>query len=165
MTDRKDKDPQGYRRDAKCILEAKNEGSLRECVEDGGLGFNPPEEPSDGEGDRIRQCNALITVINEEQAKQANASADTAEDLNRLAVALDATAKRIGDVQLKDGKLKSQRDEYKRMCEDLARAARDAATAGDDSAKREGAVKVMQGIGPREDKLVNDINAHCQSGG
>ena len=51
------------------------------------------------------------------------------------------------------------------MCEDLAKAARDTATAGDDPAKRASGVKGMQDIGPREDKLVNDINAYCQGGG
>jgi len=118
-----------------------------------------------GCNDRISQCNALITVINEEQAKHKDASGESVDELKKLADGLDATGKKIGDVQLKDEKLKSHRDEYKKMCEDLAKAARDAATAGDDAGKKEGAIKVMQGIGPREDKLVNDINAYCQGGG
>jgi hypothetical protein len=118
-----------------------------------------------GCNDRISQCNALITVINEEQGKHKDTAGDNADDLKKLGDALEGTAKKIGDVQLKDEKLKAFREEYKKMCEDLANAARDAATAGDDPKKRETAIKVMQGIGPREDKLVNDINSYCQGGG
>jgi hypothetical protein len=118
-----------------------------------------------GCNDRISQCNGLITVINEEQGKHKDTAGDNADDLKKLGDALEGTAKKIGDVQLKDEKLKAFREEYKKMCEDLANAARDAATAGDDPKKRETAIKVMQGIGPREDKLVNDINSYCQGGG
>ena len=118
-----------------------------------------------GCNDRISQCNSLISVINEEQGKHKDLNGDNADELRKLGDALDTTSKRIGDVQVKDEKLKAFREDYKKMCEDLAKAARDAATAGDDPKKRESAIKVMQGIGPREDKLVNDINTYCQGGG
>ena len=118
-----------------------------------------------GCNDRISQCNSLISVINEEQGKHKDLNGDNADELRKLGDALDTTSKRIGDVQVKDEKLKAFREDYKKMCEDLATAARDAATAGDDPKKREAAIKVMQGIGPREDKLVNDINSYCQGGG
>jgi hypothetical protein len=118
-----------------------------------------------GCNDRISQCNGLITVINEEQGKHKDTAGDNAEDRKKLGDALDGTAKRIGDVQLKDEKLRAFRQDYKKMCEDLANAVHDAATVSDDPKKREAANKVIQGIGPREDKLVSDINAYCQGGG
>jgi len=43
----------------------------------------------------------------------------------------------------------------------LARAARDAAVPDVSSEKRAAAVQVMQGIGPREDRIVDDINKYC----
>jgi aminopeptidase N len=115
-----------------------------------------------GCNDRIGQCNALITVINDEQAKHKDLNGDSPAEMKKLGEALETTAKRIGDVEVKDEKLKAFRDDYKAMCEDLAKAAREASDAGEDSKKREDAVKVMQTIGPREDKLVNEINGYCQ---
>ena len=114
-----------------------------------------------GCNDRISQCNALIGVINEEQAKHKDLNGDSAEELRKLGDALDNSSKRIGDTQVKDEKLKAFRDEYKALCEDLAKAARETAAAGEDGKKREEAAKVMQSIGPREDRLVSDINAFC----
>ncbi|MBW2526268.1 MAG: hypothetical protein JRI23_18955 [Deltaproteobacteria bacterium] len=113
---------------------------------------------------RISQCNGLITVINEEQGKHKDLKGESPEELKKLADALEATAKKIGEVELEDEKLTAFRDEYKKMAEDLAKSAREAATAGDDREKLEKAIKTMQAIGPREDKLVNDINAFCQGG-
>jgi hypothetical protein len=157
MTDLKSSSPQEYDRHAKCIVRANNDASLKECL-DGGPELGPPPTPAEADWDRVRQCTGLIKVINEEQGKHGNAAGDTPEDL-------DGTAKRIGDVQLRDEKLKAFRGEYKKMSEDLANAARDTATAGDDSEKRNAAITVMRGIGPREDKLVGDINVYCQVGG
>lgn len=113
---------------------------------------------------RISQCNALITVINEEQGKHKDLKGENPDELKKLADALDGTSKKIGEVDLTDEKLRAFRDDYKKMAEDLAKAARDAATAGEDREKLEAAIKTMQSIGPREDKLVNDINAFCQGG-
>lgn len=114
-----------------------------------------------GCNDRISQCNVLIGVINEEQAKHKDLNGEAPEDLRKLADALDNSSKRIGDAQVKDDKLKAFREEYKTLCDDLAKAARETAAAGEDPKKREEAAKVMQSIGPREDKLVSDINAFC----
>jgi hypothetical protein len=164
MTDLKSSSPQEYDRHAKCIVRANNDASLKECL-DGGPELGPPPTPAEADWDRVRQCTGLIKVINEEQGKHGNAAGDTPEDLKTLGDALDGTAKRIGDVQLRDEKLKAFRGEYKKMSEDLANAARDTATAGDDSEKRNAAITVMRGIGPREDKLVGDINVYCQVGG
>jgi hypothetical protein len=113
---------------------------------------------------RISQCNGLITVINEEQGKHKDLKGESPEELNKLADALDATAKKIGEVEIEDEKLLAFRGEYKKMAEDLAKSAREAATASDDRDKLEKAIKTMQAIGPREDKLVNDINSFCQGG-
>lgn len=113
---------------------------------------------------RISQCNALITVINEEQGKHKDLKGESPDELKKLADALDATAKKIGEVELNDPKLQEFREDYKKMAGDLAKAARDAAAAGEDRDKLEKAIKTMQSIGPREDKLVNDINAFCQGG-
>lgn len=113
---------------------------------------------------RISQCNSLITVINEEQGKHKDLKGENPEELKKLADALDATSKKIGEVELNDEKLQDFRGQYKTMAEDLAKAARDAATAGEDRDKLEKAIKTMQSIGPREDKLVNDINTFCQGG-
>ena len=117
---------------------------------------------SAGCNDRISQCNSLISVINEEQGKHADLNGDNAESFRKLGDALDETARRVGDVPIKDEKLKAFRADYKTICEDFAKAAREAAAGGDDQKKHDEAVKAMQSIGPREDKLVNDINAFCQ---
>lgn len=112
---------------------------------------------------RIAQCNTLIAVINEEQGKHKDLKAERPDELKKLADALDATAKKIGEVELSDEKLMAFREDYKKMAGDLAKAAREAAAASEDRDKLEKAIKRMQGIGPREDKLVQDINAFCQN--
>lgn len=113
---------------------------------------------------RISQCNGLIKVINEEQGKHKDLKGESPEELEKLADALESTAKRIGEVELEDEKLQAFRDDYKKMAEDLAKSAREAANAGDDREKLEKAIKTMHAIGPREDKLVNEINSFCQGG-
>ena len=108
----------------------------------------------------------MIAVASREpqQGKHKDLKGESPEELNKLADALDATAKKIGEVEIEDEKLLAFRGEYKKMAEDLAKSAREAATASDDRDKLEKAIKTMQAIGPREDKLVNDINSFCQGG-
>jgi len=115
-------------------------------------------------GGRIAQCNTLIQVINEEQAKQKETRGSDPEELNSLADSLEQTATRIAAVELSDEQLIAFRDEYKKMAEDMAKAARDARDASSDPVKLEAASKAMQEIGPRETKLVSSINEYCGGG-
>jgi hypothetical protein len=104
------------------------------------------------------QCQVLISAINEEQAKERNSNE---EDLLKLAAALDGMVKSLGEVSLWDPKLKGFRADFQKICADLANAARDAASGGGDDRKRQAAIEVMGTVGPREDKLVEEINAYC----
>ncbi|MBW2527027.1 MAG: hypothetical protein JRI23_22795 [Deltaproteobacteria bacterium] len=114
--------------------------------------------------ERIRECKSLIGAINTESAKFTGEPPETPVELLRMADTIKASAKRIGEVELRDVDLASLRDEYKAMAEDLAKAARDAGTAGTDSDKLEGALETMDTIGARENRLLGKINRHCGIG-
>ena len=124
--------------------------------------LRPPAEPLTDE--RIRECKSLIHTINTESAKFSATTPQTPVELLRMADSIKAAAKRIGKVELRDVVLVSLRDDYKAMAEDLAKAARDAGTAGTDSDKLEGALETMDTIGAREDRLLGKINRHCGLG-
>jgi regulator of extracellular matrix RemA (YlzA/DUF370 family) len=112
---------------------------------------------------KIAQCNRLIDVINTEQAPLKNAMGDDPSTLKKLAETLEGVAKKVRAVQIKDPKLIAFRDEYAKMAEELATAARETAAAyeGNDEQRVAESGKKMKSFEPREKKLVSDINGYC----
>jgi len=113
---------------------------------------------------KIAQCNRLIDVINKEQKPLKSKTGNDPKHLKELATTLASVSKKVRAVQLKDAKLKSFRDEYAKMAEDLASAAKATATAfeSNDPKKAAAAASKMTKFGPRESKLVDNINNYCQ---
>lgn len=111
--------------------------------------------------ERARQCKDLVSTINEASASYQDLKADTPVELLRLADALGAAAQKIGRVELADSKLTGFRDDYRKMAQELSKAARDAGTAGGDHDKLQGALKVMESVGSRESRLLDKINRYC----
>jgi len=59
LAEEKDKKPQDYDRDSKCIMESKNEASLSECLKIGGLRFDGAlDRPGGGDKPSDKACQA-----------------------------------------------------------------------------------------------------------
>lgn len=133
------------------------------CVE-GTCTATPPPAPKPLSEQRIRDCKTLIRVINSETASYGRHQPETPVELLRMADAIKRSAKRIGAVELSDTELAGLRDDYRKMTEELAKAARDAGTAGTDSDKLKAALETMDTIGARESRLLGKLNRHCGIG-
>lgn len=119
---------------------------------------------------KVDQCNAFIERANKGQTVISSLSLDS-EDSKKLegdAAKIDAEAKAVGAVELKDAKLVGFRDQYSSNLTKLAGNVRDLAKlqaeakAGKPS---ETQLKKIESdadkIEKDESKLVNDINAYC----
>ncbi len=115
---------------------------------------------------KIPQCNRLIEVINAQQPNISNAKTEDAAAMKALATKLDEVVKKVGAVDVKEEKLVKYRDDYVALIGDFAKTARGTAAAMEtkDLTKLEEAQKNLKEIGPRERKLVGDINSFCQGG-
>jgi hypothetical protein len=112
---------------------------------------------------RITQCNKLIRVINAEQEPIKQASGSDPESLKKLADALDNVSEKVSEVSIEDEAVVGFRDRYANLAGELAKAARDTATAleAKDSETAEEAAKHMASFGTRESELVGEINGYC----
>lgn len=112
---------------------------------------------------RISQCNKLIRVINAEQEPIKQASGSDPEALKKLAGALDNVGKKVSEVAIDDQAVVGFRDRYAEMAGELAKAARETATAleAKDADKATEAAKHMSSFGSRESELVGEINGYC----
>jgi len=118
---------------------------------------------------KTAECNRLVEVINaavDSLMKGSSAGSDSsaAEELNALAGQMDAVAVDAAKVELTVPELKKFADDYRKMAETVAAAARETAAAVDakDAAKVSSAQERMEKAVKEEDPLVDDINRFCQ---
>ncbi len=112
---------------------------------------------------KVLQCNGLIDVINEAQGPLNAPSAGGSNALEKLATALEGASEKIRAIELTDDKLIEFRADYAKMVDDLVAAAKESASAleSSDLKRTAAAAKKMKEFGPRETKLVDEINAYC----
>jgi hypothetical protein len=117
---------------------------------------------SSGCDNKIAECNKLIGVLNAEGAKIKPGGSDAAA-LKKMADDLEASAKAIGDVEVKIPELTKFRDDAKRVYVDIAGASRAAAKAIDDKdlTKMTSTMKSVSDSAQANSKLVGDINKFC----
>lgn len=131
----------------------------------------PAPEPLDGSPEgkevpsdvRTRECKLLIKVINEQSASYQGLKVETPVERLRLADALQAAAKTIAEVRLRNGELRAIRDDYQKMTAELGKAARSAGLAGTNHDRLEEALETMDAIGPREDRILRKLNNLCRA--
>jgi len=113
---------------------------------------------------KIAQCNRLIDAINKAQAPMKKQAKNDPKVLSKIETNALSLAKKVRAVELKDEKLIALRDSYAKMAEELASTAKDTAKvfAEGDAKKAEEARKNMGKFGPRETKLVAEMNGYCQ---
>lgn len=121
---------------------------------------------------KVEQCNAFIDKANHSQTVLAALKLESEDPkvLDGEAVKIDAEAKAVGSVDLKDEKLSKFRNEYAENLKKLATNVRDLAklqaTAKDPKATNiESQAKKIEGdaqkIEKDEERLVGDINQYC----
>jgi len=124
-----------------------------------------------GDQKKIKECNALIGVINagvEKVQKGTAASPDggtPVSELRALADGMDVVVKDTEKLELSLGELKQFAQDYKAMTTEIAAAARELAIAVDavDMEKLSAGQARMEAAVKREDPLVDSINKFCQT--
>jgi len=117
---------------------------------------------------KVKQCNDLIAVVNQNQEFKNKASAIGAKaepkDFVALADDLDKLKEKIGGVKLKDEKLKGFAKEYQDMLAEISKSFRDLAKAleANDQAALQKVTKDMGALQGKEGPIVDKINKHCQ---
>ncbi len=112
---------------------------------------------------KVGECNALIKVINDAQAKiKFGGGADPAA-LDKAATDIDAAASAVGAAEVSLPELSKFRDDYKQLLTDTAKAMRDTATAAksQDLAKLTSVTKDLSKAGANASKLTGEINTFC----
>lgn len=119
---------------------------------------------------KISECNALIEVINKgvqslEKGQKAGSDPSGVNDLKAMADAMDKVAADAAAVKLTIPELQASSTEYQAMAKEVAKAARDMATAAEakDADKINTAQAAMEKAVKQEDPLVDKINKFCQA--
>ncbi|HSO00615.1 MAG TPA: hypothetical protein VLS89_20125, partial [Candidatus Nanopelagicales bacterium] len=119
---------------------------------------------------KISECNALIEVINKgvqslEKGQKAGSDPTVAADLKAMADAMEKVAGDASQVKLTIPELQKFSTEYQTMSKEVAKAARDMATAAEakDPEKINAAQAAMEKAVKQEDPLVDGINKFCQA--
>ena len=114
-------------------------------------------------GQRVKECNALIGVINGEQEGAKAPTGQDPKELVEVANRLDEVAKRVAAVPIAIERLKNFQNEYQSLVSDLGAAMRDAAAAlREQDRKKLDAVRVRETeLGDKEGTLVTAINQFC----
>lgn len=117
---------------------------------------------------KIKQCNALIEVTNQQQTAAAGlmnpATAPSAELFAGLATSLEQGNTRVGAVALTDPQLVALRNEYRQGMERMARAVRETGTAMAAN-NNEGATAAARNIQPAAEAtsgVLDRLNSYCQ---
>jgi hypothetical protein len=124
-----------------------------------------------GEQKKIKECNALVGVINagvEKIQKGTSASPDAGTavaDLRALAEEMDGIAGEAGKLEPTLPDLQNLNKDYQGMAAEVAAAARDLANAVDnvDVEKMSKAQERMDQAVKREDPIIDAINKFCQT--
>ncbi|AUX45973.1 uncharacterized protein SOCE26_074750 [Sorangium cellulosum] len=133
--------------------------------------------PLDPDGDtaalrpnKIAECNTLIQVINEgvrslDRGQEAGASRGGSSELRGMADSIDEAASRAAQLELTRPELQRFAGEYQALAKEIARAARDLATAADtNDAEKLGAAQVaIERAMKREPALAGRIKRFCQA--
>ncbi|MDC0747489.1 hypothetical protein [Polyangium mundeleinium] len=126
---------------------------------------------SEGENDKVKECNAVIEVINggmQKLNKSQNETKDApgTEQLRALADVMDSVGRDIEAVPVTQPELVRKVADYQDMVRTTAKAARDLARAieAKDARGANAATSALSTAVKRESPLVDDINAYCQSG-
>jgi methyl-accepting chemotaxis protein len=123
-----------------------------------------------GEQKKIKECNALVGVINTGVDKIRNVTRSApdggaaVDELRALAKEMDGVAAETKEVALTLPELEKFSKEYQALAAELAAAARELATAVDNvdmetMAKAQGQ---MDGVVKREDPLIQSLNEFCR---
>lgn len=119
---------------------------------------------------KVSECNALIEVINKgvqsiEKGTKAGTDQGGSSELKAMADAMDKVAADAAQVKLTTPELQKFSGEYQAMAKDVAKAARDLATAADanDAEKSNAAQSAIEKAIKQEDPLVDNINKFCQA--
>ena len=124
-----------------------------------------------GEQKKIKECNALVAVINsgvEKVQKGTSGSPDggtAVADLKALAQEMDEIGKEAARVELSLPELQRLGKDYQAMVTEVATAARELAGAVDnvDVEKMSKAQERMDQAVKREDPIVDEINKYCRT--
>ena len=124
-----------------------------------------------GDQKKIKECNALIAVINtgvEKVQKGTAASPDggtPVSELRALADEMDAVVQDAAKLELSLAELKQLAQDYKAMTTEIAASARELAAAVDavDMEKLSAGQARMEAAVKREDPLIDSINKFCQT--
>ncbi|MBU1070714.1 hypothetical protein KKD52_14625 [Myxococcota bacterium] len=119
---------------------------------------------------KVKQCNDLIAVINQNQeikTKYGSLDATKAGPKDFIAMAddMDKLKGKIDGVKLKDDKLKGFAKEYQDMLGEVSKTMRELAKAMEskDQAALEKVLKDMTALQGKEGPIVGKINEYCQS--
>jgi hypothetical protein len=119
---------------------------------------------------KVKQCNDLIGVINQNQeikTKYGSLDATKAGPKDFIAMAddMDKLKGKIDGVKLKDEKLKGFAKEYQDMLGEVSKTMRELAKAMEskDQAALEKVLKDMTALQGKEGPIVGKINEYCQS--
>ncbi len=123
-----------------------------------------------GEQKKIKECNALVGVINTGVQKIRNVTRSAPDggaavaELRALATEMDGVAAATEEVVLTLPELKKFSTDYQGLATELAGAARELATAVDnvDMETMAKAQSQMDGVVKREDPLIQSINEFCR---
>ena len=119
---------------------------------------------------KINECNALIQVINTgvqnlEKGGKFSGDPSGVGELKSMADAMDKVAADAAKVELSIAELKKYSADYQAMAKEVAKAAREMATAAEakDANKINAAQAAMEKAVKQEDPLVDSINKFCQA--
>ncbi len=119
---------------------------------------------------KVKQCNDLIAVINQNQElKNKYSSLDPnkagPKDFIGMADDMDKLKEKIGGVKLKDEKLKGFAKEYQDMLGEVSKTMRELAKALEtkEQAALEKVLKDLNALQGKEGPIVGKINEYCQA--
>ena len=119
---------------------------------------------------KINECNGLIQVINTgvqnlEKGGKFSGDPSGVNELKQMADSMDKVAADAAKVDITIPELKKFSTDYQAMAKEVAKAARDMATAAEakDANKINAAQAAMEKAVKQEDPLVDSINKFCQA--
>lgn len=123
-----------------------------------------------GERTKVKECNALVAVINEgveeiqRGARNAPDGGPGAGELRTMAETMDGIAAKAAKLPLSDGELDELAGDYEAMARDIGTAARELAKAFEkvDEAAMGSAQAKMEKAVQREEPLIESINEYCR---
>ena len=113
-----------------------------------------------GAGKKLKECAEMTKTINEGITK-AKAITVTPATIASFGKVYEETGEKVAKLDISTPEIKAEQAEYVAMTKELAKATKDAASAGASKAKNDVAMDEIKKAAKHESEIVNKLNKTC----